>query len=82
METKHAVPLVVVIALIGIYGIITMQPLAALLLIAVILGIFFIVRFFNNIQQSLDRIEQRLKAVEKKEEDLLSDLHQISGKRQ
>jgi len=65
METKHAVPLVVVIALIGIYGIITMQPLAALLLIAVILAIFFILRFFDSIQQSLDRIEQRLKALEK-----------------
>ena len=66
METRHAVPFVVIIALIGIYGIISMQPLAALLLIAVILAIFFILRFFDSIQQSLDRIEQRLKALEKK----------------
>jgi hypothetical protein len=66
MEPRHAIPFVVIIILIGIYGIISMQPLAALILIAVILATFFLLRFFDSIQQSLDRIEQRLKALEKK----------------
>jgi hypothetical protein len=41
MEPRHAVPFVVIILLIGIYGIISLQPLAALILIAVILATFF-----------------------------------------
>jgi hypothetical protein len=66
MKSRNAIPFVVIIVLIGVYGIISMQLLAALLLIAVILATFFILRFFDSIQQSLDRIEQRLRDLEKK----------------
>jgi hypothetical protein len=43
-----------------------MQPLAALVLIGVILGVFFTARFFDSTRNSLDRIELRLDALEKK----------------
>jgi membrane protein implicated in regulation of membrane protease activity len=82
METKYVVSFALVIVLIGLYGIITMQLLATLLLIAVILAISFIIRIFSTIQQSLDRIQQRLDALEKKEEDLLSALQRMSGKKE
>ena len=66
MESGYRVSLAVLIALIGMYGIVTMQPLAAFLLAAVILGIFFTARFFDSVRQSLVRIEQRLELLEKK----------------
>jgi len=66
MESGYRVSLALLIALIGMYGIVTMQPLTAFLLMVVILGVFFTVRFFNSIRQSLDRIEQRLDYLEKK----------------
>ena len=66
METRYTASIAVLIAVIGTYGLVTMQPLAALLLIAVILGVIFTVRFFDATRQSLDRIERRLDALEKK----------------
>jgi len=66
METRYTASIAVLIAVIGTYGLVTMQPLAALLLIAVILGVVFTVRFFDATRQSLDRIERRLDALEKK----------------
>jgi hypothetical protein len=66
METRYAASTAVLIALIGAYGLVIMQPLASLVLIAVILGVLFTVRFFDATRHSLDRIEQRLDALEKK----------------
>jgi hypothetical protein len=66
METRYAASIAILIAVIGMYGLVTMQPLAALLLIAVILGVVFAVRFFDATRQSLDRIERRLEVLEKK----------------
>src|SRR5512136_1525113 len=47
MKTKYLVLLTAVIAAIGIYGIVTMQPLVALVVIALILAILFLVRYFE-----------------------------------
>jgi len=49
----------------GIYGIVTMQLLAGGLLIALVLAIVLIARFFRDLRQSLARIEMRLDALEK-----------------
>jgi len=66
MASVYAVTVAVAIALLGTYGIITMQPLAAFILIGMILVLFFTGRFFDSIRQSLTRIEQRLENLEKK----------------
>jgi membrane protein implicated in regulation of membrane protease activity len=65
METKYLVLFAAIIVLIGSYGVLTMQLMTAGLLIVLILAIILILRFFNNLQQSLARIEKRLDALEK-----------------
>ncbi len=47
METKFVILLTAVIAAIGLYGIISMQPLVALVVIALILAILFLIRYFE-----------------------------------
>jgi hypothetical protein len=47
METKFVIILTAIIAAIGLYGIISMQPLVALVVIALILAILFLIRYFE-----------------------------------
>jgi hypothetical protein len=47
MKTKYLILLTAVIACIGVYGIVTMQPLYALVVIALILAILFLIRYFE-----------------------------------
>ncbi len=65
METRYLIVLAAVIAITGIYALVTMQLLAGGLLIAVILAVVLIARFFQDLRQSLARIEKRLDALEK-----------------
>jgi uncharacterized membrane protein len=66
METKYLGALLGLVIIIGVYGVLTMQLLVAVFLIAVIVALFFLVSFLFSFQQSLDRIEQRLEALVKK----------------
>ena len=66
METKYLGALLGLVILIGVYGVLTMQLLAAVFIIAVIVALFFLVSFLFSFQKSLDRIEQRLEALVKK----------------
>jgi hypothetical protein len=47
METRYLILLTAVIAAIGVYGIVTMQPMVALVVIALILAILFLIRYFE-----------------------------------
>jgi hypothetical protein len=66
METKYLVLFAAVILAVGGYGVVTMQLLAAGLLIVLILALILIVRFFETILQLLARIEKRLEELEKR----------------
>jgi hypothetical protein len=47
METRYLILLTAVIAAIGVYGIVTVQPIVALVVIALILAILFLIRYFE-----------------------------------
>ena len=47
METRYLILLTAVIAAIGVYGIVTMQPMVSLVVIALILAILFLIRYFE-----------------------------------
>ena len=47
METRYLILLTAVIAAIGVDGIVTMQPIVSLVVIALILAILFLIRYFE-----------------------------------
>lgn len=48
MEKKYLILLTATIAVVGIYGVVTMQLLVAVAIIALILGILFLVRYLES----------------------------------